>query len=233
MSQETHAFLRHQIVYGSHRKPLHHDNALADIGPEALLLLRRHGAELVVAEGHTVRGFALSETEAHVRAKLTWRAQLPEPPIAIADASAGVLATWTAEGRTFVGLIRVGVEEVVEVVAVPGHATALAAARDEALLAVRVPESSAGRLLRIDISRGAVLAERPLVSSDVDLQLDPAGRWLVVTDRVAGTVCTAPISLATWPDATPMQQAVLAERPSTPARREDAEQCCHLLLARL
>jgi hypothetical protein len=158
MLHESSTAPRRLTAYGPHRKPLHHDNVLAGSSPEALLLLRRHGAELVVAEGSVIRAFALSETDDHVHTKPTWKVQLPGRPIAIADVVVGVLVTWLTQDYTTVALIRDGIEDAVVIMTLTGHVTALAGAPGVALLAVRPTNSSAGRLLRIDVSRGVILA---------------------------------------------------------------------------
>src|SRR3974390_189425 len=187
---------------------IHHDGALDHLDPNALLVLRQLGTEMVVAEGKTVRSFALGEQGGQLHAHQRWSMQLPAAANQLVDVTGGVLATWEDGGRTGVGLAASGA--VRQIATLTGQVTAITAAFSTAIVALRVADMGTARLVRLEVGSGGVLAEAPLNHGDVDLQLDPSGRWLTVTDRRANTVCTTPATLAVW-------------QPSTAAIRHQAQ----------
>jgi hypothetical protein len=158
--------------------------------------LRQLGTEMVAVEGKTVRSFALSEQGGQLHARLQWCTQFPAAATQLVDVTGGVLATWDDDGKTGVGLAACGA--VTQIATLTGQVTAVTAAFSTAIVALQVADMGTAKLVRLDVGSGAVLAQAPLNNGDVDLQLDPRGRWLTVTDRRANTVCTTPATLATW-----------------------------------
>src|SRR5713101_2521219 len=118
---------RRRTHYGPHVKLVRGDDALENVGADALLLLRRHGGELIVAEGRHVTAFALVETDDGVDAVVEWCIELAHKADAIADIGEDVLVACTDQGCTVLGLAnKSGVREIVRV---PGCLVALAASR--------------------------------------------------------------------------------------------------------
>src|SRR5260370_10086718 len=84
--------------------PIHHDGALDHLDPDALLVMRQLGPEMVGVAGQTVRSFALGEQGGHLHARQQWSTQLPATATQLVDVTGGVLATWDDSGQTGVGL---------------------------------------------------------------------------------------------------------------------------------
>ncbi|WP_233888041.1 hypothetical protein [Paraburkholderia flagellata] len=183
---------QHEARY-SHCRPVRHHGRFAALGPRAILLLRSHGTELVAAGDRRVESFQLRDGKAATECHPLWSAELPAAAFALADSGLGPLVAWNTKGQANLGLFRAGQLSVLTNVS--GTVTGLTSSRSEAFLALCTPDHVA-RLLRIDVARGAVLAQQQLANAAVDLQVDPGGSWVTVTDRTAGTVCTVPASLA-------------------------------------
>ena len=205
---------------------IHHDGALDHLDPNALLVLRQLGTEMVAVEGKTVRSFALGEQGGQLHARQQWSTQLPAAATQLVDVTGGVLATWDDGGQTGVGLAANGA--VTQIATLTGQVTAMIATFSTAIVALQVADMGTARLVRLDVGSGAVLAEAPLNHGDVDLQLDPSGRWLTVTDRRANTVCTTPATLATWqPSAATIRQQAAIPPAAVVAQPVKHEPWCH------
>jgi hypothetical protein len=174
------------------RKIKYHD-AIYSIGSDVLLLLRQHGRELIVVEGHKMRAFVLSDDDAQVAAQIDWELKLNEVGQAIVDTAVGVLVASTVKDQTVLYIVDRG--KISKVVSVRGSLSALTASATEAVIGTKEVDSSAGRLWRIDIARKTIIAEKPLTNAQVDLQLDLSGRWLAVVDRLTNTVTTVSATL--------------------------------------
>ena len=148
---------------GRHSKRIAHHDLLSSIHSDALLLLRRLGHELIIADGVKLRAFALSDHDDQVWAHLDWELKLNEPVQAMADTSTGVLVASTVSDETILSLVDRG--NISKVVSVCGSLSALTASSTEAVIATKETGTSAGRLWRIDIAHKTIIAEKPLTNS--------------------------------------------------------------------
>lgn len=74
------------------------------------------------------------------------------------------------------------------IVTLPGRPSAVAAAGDRLLAAIHGTNEAAPRLVEIDLSSGARLAESPLASADVQISTSPSGHFVSIVDRTARTM---------------------------------------------
>ena len=197
MSQSAKVYKRRQSTPSRHSKKIARHDVLSSVHPGALLLLRRLGRELVVAETGKLSAFALEGADENIYARLEWEVELPQPPAAIAATIHGILVAWNQDGRTLLVLAEGG--RLTRVANLAGTLTALTASRTDALLATQECGAFSGHLWRIDVHRCAVTAELPLPNARVDLQVDVNGQWLTIVDKAASTVTTTPTSLAGVP----------------------------------
>src|ERR1700757_5079669 len=116
MPQQIKSYTKRRSADGHHCRMIAYDNALYAVHPEALLLLRLQGRELVVAEGKMVRGFSIREESERVYAHLDWEVKLKQPAAAIADTDGGVLVAWNVDDYSVLALVdRKGLSDVVKV----------------------------------------------------------------------------------------------------------------------
>jgi hypothetical protein len=209
---------QHRRSHQHHCNPIRPHDRLTSLSAQAIVLLRSHGTELIAADWRQVEAFHLKDPGAHADCHPLWHLELPAAAYALADTGLGPVVVWNERGRAGLGLIRAG--HVSKLAAVSGQATSVPSTRSEVLLALRTPDEHPGRLLCIDVPSGAVRAEQPLANANVDLQTDPAGNWLTVTDRTVGTVCTASASLISR-----IELALRQPNPAPPAPNHHRNTC--------
>lgn len=174
-------------------------DTLGQVDVSTQVLLRQHSKELIVADNDTLSSFPLSST-GQIGTR-NWKARVPGGKIIfVGDVSSGVIIAWTKKKSTLISLVQSG--HLSTVFTFPSVIFALATSQSDVFVVVAEPKSITGRLLRLDISKQCVLKERHIPSTNVDLQLEPGGKWLTITYRSKGFVCTVPATLDAWPVST-------------------------------
>jgi hypothetical protein len=193
------------------------------LAKDAIVLLRRQGTELAIAEAKLLRLFTIDLQTGYAHAEHRCSIDLEDPIRALGDTAHGVLAACQAEEVTRMVLVEGNEQQLL--IALPGTFCAMAAAGAEAVVATSSECEGGCRAYRIDVISGRVIAQQPLPSKDIDLNLDPSGRWISVADHPSGFVYTAPSTLAVDPRMYSPPQAAPTPAP-TPAPHPVTCCCC-------
>ena len=141
-------------------------------------LLVEGGTAVAATDGLSLRVFQIGAEELAPREH-----DLPAAPALLAESAAGIVAA-TPDGDG-TALVLAGAREAPVVTTVAGTAVGLAAAGDDAYVALAHPGRADGILLRIDLSGRAVGAERALSRAAVRLTADARTGRVLVADPIA------------------------------------------------